>query len=108
METPTITIAASPTPTETPTVVWFPQTSTPTQKVEMTPTPTPDMKPGIGDVLFTDQFSENLGWEVFESSRGSVLFGKDELSIVVVEDYPDLSADTLVLTLIDELDVKAG
>jgi len=26
------------------------------------------------------------------------------LSIVVVEDYPDLSADTLVLTLIDELE----
>ena len=42
--------------------------------------------------------------EQIEANEGLDSVFNRLLSIVVVEDYPDLSADTLVLTLIDELE----
>lgn len=69
------------TPTASP--VWFP--ATPTAKASPTPPilPTPDLRPGLGDVIFTDTFKEQSNWETHRSEKGTILFGNDELTITI-------------------------
>lgn len=68
VSTPTPT---SPAPTETPTVVWFPPTNTPTSPPAATFFPTSEPLPGIGDLLFADDFSDASLWNVADSGRAS-------------------------------------
>lgn len=52
----------TPTPVLSPTVVWFPPTDTLTPSASTLATPTPDLLPGLGDVLYTDNFTDPANW----------------------------------------------
>lgn len=53
----------TPTPYLSPTVVWFPPTLTPTFSAISEPaTATPDYMPGLGRILYSDDFTEPENW----------------------------------------------
>ncbi len=52
----------TPTPLLSPTPVWFPPTDTPTPSALIAPTATPDLLPGLGRVLYTDDFTDPANW----------------------------------------------
>ena len=90
LPTPTSTLPTiSPTPevifeTPTPTFVWFPPTPTFTPyPLPTAPDPTPDQRPGIGEVIFVDDFSDPDTWILESTESGSVAFGKNELTIAI-------------------------
>lgn len=60
-----------PLPTETQTVVWFPATNTPTGLPAATLFPTPGPLPGVGNLLFADDFTDASLWDVADSGRAS-------------------------------------
>lgn len=66
LERPTLGTATPVPPTMTPllspTVVWFPPTETPTPSALTAPTATPDYAPGLGRVLYTDDFTDPKNW----------------------------------------------
>ncbi|MCS6992942.1 MAG: hypothetical protein NZP74_03840 [Anaerolineales bacterium] len=67
---PTATVA--PTPSATPTIVWFPSTATPTPYPTFQPSPTPNPLPGLGNTLYSDDFSQPLEWtNARQQSAGS-------------------------------------
>ena len=79
-----------PTPTasatSTPTIVWFPPTATFTPYPTATSLPpTPDQRPGIGAVIFTDDFSDPTLWVLSSNENGRAAFGKNELTIAIQE-----------------------
>lgn len=74
--TPTVTL----TPTRTP--VWFPPTDTPTPIPTATPVPTLEMRPGVGEVVLTDDFS-GANWQTGETEAGRIALGKGELTLAV-------------------------
>jgi hypothetical protein len=52
----------TPTPLLSPTVVWFPPTDTPTPSASSLATPTPNLLPGLGKTLYTDDFTDPENW----------------------------------------------
>lgn len=52
----------TPTPLLSPTPVWFPPTETPTPSALTAPTATPDYMPGLGEVLYADDFTDPARW----------------------------------------------
>lgn len=73
-------------PTPTATIVWFPPTATPTpMPPPSTPQPTADMRPGIGPVVFEDDFSQNTGWQLGTTSDGTVSIGDKRLMMVTAQ-----------------------
>lgn len=74
-----------PTTTITPTatIVWFPPTSTPTVVPTLAITPTVDLKPIIGDLLFSDDFSVATNWMLAQSNISSVALGKNEITLAI-------------------------
>ena len=65
-----------PTPaTETslpsPTIDWFPASETPTLEVFPTQPPTPEMRPGLGATILTDNFPTSTLWDVAVSDEAS-------------------------------------
>ena len=52
----------TPTPLLSPTPVWFPPTETPTPSALTFATATPDLLPGLGDVLYTEDFTNPENW----------------------------------------------
>lgn len=74
-------------PTETPpptlTRVWFPPSATPTPQALITKTPTPEMRPGLGDILLEDDFSEPDLWDTGASHRASAGILENRLAIAV-------------------------
>jgi hypothetical protein len=52
----------TPTPVLSPTVVWFPPTETPTPSALTLATSTPDLLPGLGKILYTDDFTDPKNW----------------------------------------------
>jgi len=78
---PTATITV--TPTTTATIVWFPPTATytpaPTRQVE----PTEDLRPALGEVIFTDDFTDTTQWLTARTGAGSVAYGIGELTLAV-------------------------
>jgi hypothetical protein len=83
MTLPTATVAPTDASTATPTIVWFPPSATPTQLAIPTYTATPDMSPGIGKVLLSDDFSEDSLWDVAESDNGSAAISRNRLTLAV-------------------------
>jgi hypothetical protein len=63
--------AALPSETPTATIVWFPPTSTPTSRATPSVGPTQDLRPGIGALLFTDDFSDPGLWNTASSPSAS-------------------------------------
>jgi hypothetical protein len=80
LPTPTLPPTASATPT--PTIVWVPPTVTftPFPTATLLP-PTPDQRPGIGAVIFEDDFSDPSVWVLSSNETGRAAFGKNELTI---------------------------
>lgn len=79
--------AAAPAPSETPlptaTVIWFPPSATPTTPSGFaTQTATPQMNPGIGEIVLSDDFSDAALWDVAASDQGSAAVGRNRLTIV--------------------------
>lgn len=68
-------------PTQTLTIVWFPPTSTPTSLPTSALPPTPEALPGIGDLLFADNFEAAAFWNVARSERASAQVADNRLTL---------------------------
>jgi hypothetical protein len=73
----------SPQPTATSTVAWFPPTPTPTFLPTPTLQPTVDMRPDLGGVLLSDDFSQPGAWSTGESPNGSIAYNPGKLTLAV-------------------------
>lgn len=79
-----VTVTPSSTlPTATETIVWFPPTATFTPFPTIQISPTADMRPGIGEIVFEDQFDDPTNWSLISTEGGSVAFGKNEITIAL-------------------------
>ncbi|NUM43640.1 MAG: hypothetical protein HUU38_02955 [Anaerolineales bacterium] len=85
LPTPTPTATATPTQTPTPTIIWFPPTNTPTPFPTVEIPPTPDQRAGIGELLYSDDFSTGEGWPLLTSARGNVALSPNRLTLTVFE-----------------------
>ena len=63
---------AIPTDNPTPTVVWFPPTPTWTPIPTIEPTATPELRPGIGGIVFHEDFSTADGWTLGPLPQGNI------------------------------------
>jgi hypothetical protein len=75
---PTETLAAA-----TPTTVWFPASATPTTQSLPTTKPTPDQKPGVGNILLSDDFSSAPVWNPAAADEAGVDLSQNRLTIAV-------------------------
>jgi hypothetical protein len=73
----------TPLPSSTPTIQWFPATATPspvpTQNIE----PTLDLRQGMGELQFGDNFTTPSLWQTAASDAGSIAFGNGVLTLAV-------------------------
>jgi hypothetical protein len=88
--TPTPTETLAPTPTET--ILWFPLTPTFTGVPTRAPQPTREMHPGLGAVMFNDDFSDQGLWSSGRTASGSVAYGLQELTRAVSESKGSLQS----------------
>jgi len=76
-----------PLPTDTPlptaTTDWFPASATPTLNVLPPSTATPEMNPGIGRELFTDNFSDKTLWDTVDSNLASAIIKDHHLTLAI-------------------------
>jgi len=80
----TSTPATTPTPPPTATIQWFPSTPTLPPAIPPTLAPTEDMRPGLGDLLFQDDFTKPQSWSgLGKSSAGSAAVEKNSLTIAL-------------------------
>ena len=75
--------ASTDTPLPTSTIDWFPASATPTLKVLPTHTATPETRPGIGQELITDDFSDKTLWDTVNSELASAIIKDDHLTLAV-------------------------
>ena len=78
---PTETPLPSETPPPSPTIVWFPPSATPTPKTVATRTPTPEMSPGIGSVILSDDFSDASVWDTASSDSATAAIARNRLTL---------------------------
>ena len=83
---PTETLLPSDTPPPTATIVWFPATPTPTLKTISTLTSTPEMNPGIGSLILSDDFSNDSAWDTATSDQGTAAIGRNRLTLTAQPD----------------------
>ncbi len=69
----------------TATTVWFPATPTPSPFPTPIVSPTADMRPGIGELLLEDDFSDPLFWPTSTDADGSAQVSNGRLSLVLNE-----------------------
>ncbi len=81
--TPTPLLTSTLGATQTPTIVWFPPSATPTQLVFPTYTATPEMNPGIGAKILSDDFSDGEVWDTAVSNQGSAAISLNRLTLAV-------------------------
>jgi len=76
-----------PRPTETAlptaTIDWFPASATPTLNAVPTYTATPEMNPGIGSEVITDDFSDPSLWDTVISNQASATIKDHHLTLAV-------------------------
>lgn len=65
--------------------VWFPPTDTLAPLPTRASTPTPEPRPGLGPVIFTDDFSDPSQWLTAESSQGSAIVIDNRIALAVRE-----------------------
>lgn len=80
---PTDTFTPAPTLSPTTTPVWFPPTNTPTPAPTITPRPTQEFRPGLGEVILEDDFSDPSGWRSGTFDSGRITFGSADLTLAV-------------------------
>ena len=78
---PTETPLPSDTPIPSPTIDWFPATATPTPKALPTQTPTLEMNPGVGSVIFSDDFLDASTWDTASSDTASAAVSRNRLTL---------------------------
>jgi hypothetical protein len=78
-----IPILATETPLPTSTIVWFPASATPTLGFFSTKPPTPEMRPGLGTTILTDDFSDPSLWDTATSDQGSAEIDNNRLNLSV-------------------------
>jgi hypothetical protein len=66
-------------------VVWFPSTPTHTPFPTREVTPTPDLRTGIGGVLFEDNFSDLSRWDLAASLEGQATMINQALTLALTE-----------------------
>jgi hypothetical protein len=77
-------ILATETPQPTATISWFPASATPTLGALSTPKPpTPEMRPGIGTTILTDDFSDPSLWDTATSDKASADIDGNRLNLSV-------------------------
>jgi hypothetical protein len=67
--------------------VWFPPTDTLAPLPTRASTPTPEHRPGLGPVIFTDDFSDPSQWLTAESSQGSAIVTGNRIALAVREPH---------------------
>jgi hypothetical protein len=79
---PTLTpVPPTETPSPSPTIVWFPPSATPSPGALSTLAATPEMHPGIGPTILTDDFSDEHLWDTAVSDLGSVAIDRNRLTL---------------------------
>ncbi|MBK9925757.1 MAG: hypothetical protein IPP66_10735 [Anaerolineales bacterium] len=78
---PTETPQPSETALPTSTVIWFPPSATSTLLAFPTYTGTPEMSPGIGAEILSDDFSDDSNWDTATSDQGSANISRNRLSL---------------------------
>jgi len=78
---PTYTPTASLTPTVT--IQWFPSTATPVPPVAPTLQPTPNLRPGIGGLIYSDHLLDASPWHTGRVDEGSITVFDGELTLAV-------------------------
>jgi len=71
------------TETATPTIVWFPPTDTPTPYPTQVVTPTLDIRPQVGEIILTDDFTSPSMWTLGRTPVGSIALGVNELTLAI-------------------------
>jgi hypothetical protein len=82
LATPT-PLTATETPLPTPTINWFPPSATPTLKALSTQAPTPEMRPGLGEEIITDDFSDRFVWDIAASNDASADIKNNRITLSV-------------------------
>jgi hypothetical protein len=79
--TPTSVILTE-TPQPTATIDWFPASATPTLGALSTQKPpTPEMRPGLGRTILTDEFSDPTLWDIATSDQASAEMDNNRLNL---------------------------
>lgn len=71
------------TPLPTATIIWFPPSATPTLGVFATNPPTPEMRPGLGTTLLTDNFTDPTLWDIATSDQASAEINSKQITLAV-------------------------
>jgi hypothetical protein len=75
-------IILTETPQPTPTIDWFPASATPTLGALSTQKPpTPEMRPGLGTTILTDEFSDPSLWDTATSDQASAEMDNNRLNL---------------------------
>ena len=81
-----IPILLTETPPPTATIVWFPPSATPSPQAFSTYAPTPEMRPGLGTILLSDNFSDPFLWDIAASDQASAAIQSNRLTLAVQSD----------------------
>lgn len=81
--TPLIEPSQTPLPPATATIQWFPPTATPTIAPTQQITPTIDQHPGIGKIIFQDDFSDTTLWDTGKREAGTIAYSQDKLTLAI-------------------------
>lgn len=80
---PTATPAPTETAIPTPTIVWFPPSATPTLSGIPIPTAISETSLGIGELIVSDDFSDESLWDTAVSDQASAAISNKRLSLAV-------------------------
>jgi hypothetical protein len=78
----------SATETPTPTIVWFPSTNTPTALPADPPAPTEELRPGVGELIFSDSFDRPELWDTVHSQQASAMVAGNRLLLSISDPGP--------------------
>jgi hypothetical protein len=76
-----IAVIPTETPLPTSTIVWFPPSATPTFEAFATNPPTPEKRPGLGDEIITDDFSDSSLWDIAKSNQASADIADNRITL---------------------------
>ncbi len=80
---PLVTETPAPTQTSTTTIVWFPSTNTPTLFLSPTVQPTEAYHSGVGELVFSDTFTNPADWDTSTSDWASAVIDRDRLLLSI-------------------------
>jgi len=80
---PALPVNVTETPPPSATIIWFPPSATPTFQFFPTKTATPEQRPGLGEVILTDNFSVVHSWNTPASDQGSAIIERNRLTLAV-------------------------